>query len=113
MRGDRMIAEHQSVKIHLHKIARRAEHILGDKHIFHGCGIKQRGAVIKRAKRHISSPFASFFIPFIVSQGGGELARRTKRSESTALPPPPRLIVYPAGFTIRLVYFAFEKVEVA
>ena len=66
----RMITQHQRVEIDLHKIAGRAKHIFGDKHIFHGRGIKQRGAVIKRAKRHVSSPFAFLFNLSIVSHGG-------------------------------------------
>ena len=81
----RMIAEHQRVKVHLHKIARRAEHILGDKHIFHGCGIKQRGAVIKRAKRHVSSPFASFLTRLLYHRAG-RIGKANKRGESASLP---------------------------
>ena len=81
----RMITEHQRVKIHLHKIARRAEHILGDKHIFHGCGIKQRGAVIKRAKRHVSSPFASFLTRSLYHRAG-RIGKANKRGESASLP---------------------------
>ena len=37
------------------------------------------------------------------------MARRTNAANRPRFPPPARLTVYPAGFTIRLVYFAFEK----
>ena len=38
----------------------------------------------------------------------GRIGKANKRGESASLPAA-RLTVYPAGFTIRLVYFAFEK----
>ena len=37
------------------------------------------------------------------------MARRTSAANQPRFPPPARLTVYPAGFTIRLVYSAFEK----
>ena len=51
-----MIAEHQAVEIDLHKLARRAQHVFGNKHILNRRGVKQRSALVKRAKRHQASP---------------------------------------------------------
>ena len=50
-----MVAEHQAIEIDLHKVARRAQHILSDEHIFHRRGVKQRRAVVKRTERHETS----------------------------------------------------------
>ena len=50
-----VVAEHQAIEIDLHEVARRAQHVLGDEHIFHRRGVKQRRAVVKRTERHETS----------------------------------------------------------
>ncbi len=82
-----MIAEHQRVKIHLHKIARRAEHILVI-NIF-STGVESNSAALSsNAQNAIFLPPLHPSYPVHCITGRGRIGKANKRSESTALPPP-------------------------